>query len=778
MRKLISTLLLLSFNTYALPPVAVNGEQQANAYVQNVKVPNYQSTALGGVDRRIETGNTNLLINPSFEDITAGANWTATNATVASTAVDFTDGKKGLTVTPTVAGGGIKQLSTLYATKIIGGQGIARVSVKTTGTDVIVCPLINGSRPSDVTKFCSAVPATTSSIVFPEAIIPFILDGTSNGIEIYSTGTSVFTVDEAFVGKSAPLQGVSGAKLVGSLKYTKTAGCTWSTTSTTYAVFAAQASCPTPTLSGQAQDPGSKIPGIKFASLPAGDYQLVARGRFGLNSTSTTSINTQYRFSDGTIDYDEQSGGQTGVNAVATAYYLNSISSKISYSTTQSNITFQIKGLTSSAGNAAVIDAGSYNDFAIDVYYFPPESKIYSQASLDYDWTSYIPTSPNSAWASLSSTECYHKREGSDLLVQCKFIGNTPAATEARISLPTGLTSADTAKIPSIRKVGAGTFSSVAGGNTHVLIEPSVSYFTFGYETGSAGGLTKSTASNMAPSGANTSFEARIPIQGWQDYGTITGSFAGIEKCANDYECTDTFSATVSSAGVVSNENIDWINGNCTPSTGTYTCPLVSTLKDGTSGLSSVLNCVPTSQVSGGNGYIMSFQPGSSSTSSLVFNGTNAGVSTAQGFTLKCQKGSQDYKPKTAKAATSIGVPTVPGITTTGTGNLIDTFSVSYGTTNATTICSATPCSYLDQIGTVVSSITRASVGVYSLNLGKTYSKLKCVINSLIPGSAPSTIGGSNLLQCANCSSVAFTTLSGTTTAADSIGVVDCKGSY
>lgn len=121
------------------------------------------------------------------------------------------------------------------------------------------------------------------------------------------------------------------------------------------------------------------------------------------------------------------------------------------------------------------------------------------------------------------------------------------------------------------------------------------------------------------------------------------------------------------------------------------------------------------------------------------------------------------------------GVPAVPGYQ-----GLVDTFSVSYGTTNATTACSASPCSYLDQIGTAVSSITRASTGYYSMITSKTYSKLKCTFSA----SAPDWLflsGGQ--LSCNNCSSVNFftsveSTTAGTETPADSYGIIMCQGAY
>lgn len=121
------------------------------------------------------------------------------------------------------------------------------------------------------------------------------------------------------------------------------------------------------------------------------------------------------------------------------------------------------------------------------------------------------------------------------------------------------------------------------------------------------------------------------------------------------------------------------------------------------------------------------------------------------------------------------GTPKVPGADGSSTPN-IDTFSVSYGTTNATTVCSASPCSYLDQIGTAVSSITRSGVGAYTLNLTRAYSKLKCVSGVVVPSI---TNGLASNIRCESCSTTAFTTTgTANNTQVDAAGTIMCQGSY
>lgn len=121
--------------------------------------------------------------------------------------------------------------------------------------------------------------------------------------------------------------------------------------------------------------------------------------------------------------------------------------------------------------------------------------------------------------------------------------------------------------------------------------------------------------------------------------------------------------------------------------------------------------------------------------------------------------------------STSAAKTTVPGATAG-----IDTFSVSYGTTNINTICTGTPC-FIDQIGNAVASITRSGTGAYALVTNKTYVKLKCALSPNGAGEMVGLIAQES--SCNNCSGFSFTTVRGATDAAtDSNGTFICQGSY
>ena len=762
MRKIIALLTIFSLNAYAVAPTGVGGEQGALSYTNNLKAPNYQVTSLGGVNSRVETGNTNLLMNPSFEHTTVYTGWTInggtappfTNATVTENITNQVEGKKAISIAPSAALT-FGQDSTVNAANLTGLQGVASVKIKATGTTGLkVCPRNAGAA---VTNLCVNV---TADNTWKYISIPFILGVTSNGIGIATTATGgTVIVDDAFVGTSAPFQDVSGARLMGTVTFTACASA-WSTTSTTFADFATQTGCTVSTTGSATNTTGtglSTIPKIQFSSLPAGDYRVEYEGAARISASAGSDLFLQ--FSDGTNTAREIS---TLVGTAGSTYAnSNTVSQTISYSTAQSNVTLSLKAKVQAGATGQLFGQTTYPG-VIKLYYFPPASKIYSQASQDYDWTAYTPTFTGFGTVSPASSQCFHKRDGSDLSVSCSFATGTTTAVLASMTLPSGL-SIDSNKIVENNTTLAqgqvvGYYSQQQAdgwGNIVTAKATSTSLVYLGMNNSTTGRLTPSNGSAAFFNSQTTSINFKVPISGWSDYGVIVGSFAGIEKCANDYECTDTFSAKIDSSGIVTGENLEWINGNCTQSSGTYTCNFVS----------GIFTVAPTCMVAQGvytGGHAVNALQTAETSTQLNYLFAAGALRDAR---VICIKQGQDYKPKTAKVASSIGVPTVPGITT----QAIDTFSVSYGTTNATTVCSASPCSYLDQIGTMVSSVTRSGTGAYNLNVNKTYSKLKCTAS-----------GNSRIIsdiQCSNCSSVAFASQN-TVGAADSLGVINCQGSY
>jgi hypothetical protein len=812
MRKLIILFLVFSLNIYGAAPTGYKNETAtAKTYAQDLVFPNNQLTKQAGLDSRIETGNYNLLVNPSFEHSTILTGWTKnggpTHTAVADTS-NAVEGKTALLLTFASSAAELTQATTLNAANISGMQGMLSVSIKTQIQDLKVCPKINNIKQ---TSLCLNVVGDNT---YRKYIIPFILGGTSNAILIEKSSSSAGAtyIDDAFLGLSSPFQNVNGAKLVGTVTIT---GCAavWTTTSTTFAEFGTQTGC-TYSVSGQAQAPSTNIPAIKFASLPAGEYRLEYEGAI---RQTTANLSAYYQFWDGTNTARETSQ----IVSQGGTIWTPGISQSISYSSNQSNVTLSIRGKTDSGGTTSILGTTS-SPGVIKVYYFPPESKIYTESTGGWTLDGNI--------------------SGSLISLGTASVGSYSEITNASMSLSvsSGSSSAEIACASGTASTGSTCSSneSIGIAFTPPKIGTYNVCFDFNHYGDTAAGTAPATLFSIAET-SNTSSSVLVQgldvktsqrsVTGANNLGTIpirtcsnfyfnslskrtlrlmykqsawsynsrlandgegvhfsvvpvsteiVGSFAGIEKCANDYECTDTFSATVSAAGVVSNENLDWINGNCSVvSTSTYTCTLNTNLKDGTSALSSPLNCTvlpyQTTQVL----TVQTITP--VITTDIKYRTTITGSATAfaEAASIICTKGANDYKPKTAKIATSIGVPTVPGVTTTGTGNTIDTFSFSYGTTNATTVCSASPCSYLDQIGTAVTSVTRNSQGNYTPNFSKTYAKVKCTGFSANGGTNVAPIYAGNL-TCTNCNSINFSTAQSGVGVLDTYGTIVCQGAY
>jgi len=83
----------------------------------------------------------------------------------------------------------------------------------------------------------------------------------------------------------------------GSARTVGAANCQWQFNSTSFGDFSADADCNAPSVTGQALAPTTKIPGIRFSSIPAGDYLIMAAGSFRKNAASQVCY---FRFSDGT----------------------------------------------------------------------------------------------------------------------------------------------------------------------------------------------------------------------------------------------------------------------------------------------------------------------------------------------------------------------------------------------------------------------------------------------------------------------------------------------
>jgi hypothetical protein len=246
----------------------------------------------------------------------------------------------------------------------------------------------------------------------------------------------------------------------------------------------------------------------------SGNYLFNIPSSICVIDTAKTGTNGSARNQKSIVGHFKMAYGTTTV-ATGSAHVYNS-----------SQIYFESAYVNSSAGASAGPWGSSFLSFtaaeSISALITVPcqgRSSNVSAAKADqtnYGWTSYTPTFTGFGTVTISSAnDCKHKRDGEDLLIDCKFTTGTHTATEARMSLPGSLTSA---AFPSIKSAGGHVVarSETTAASVLPLIEPSVTYLTFGNLSGSTASLTKVNGNALASSNTYSLF-ARVPISGWTE---------------------------------------------------------------------------------------------------------------------------------------------------------------------------------------------------------------------------------------------------------------------
>lgn len=277
-----------------------------------------------------------------------------------------------------------------------------------------------------------------------------------------------------------------------------------------------------------------------------------------------------------------------------------------------------------------------------------------------------------------------------------------------------------------------------------------------------ATGATVGKASNSSSiSGQRTSTETR-PVN-TSDYPYMRYGTSAPDLYALPVSKENRFTFSVSSTGVVSNNQNSVASGNAVVTdTSLYTIPL-------TSGIFSATPLGTASVVATDNrvAQVVSVSPTQIVVRTFVPHPTAVQVNATASFVVELTR-SSDY------TAPGVFVGNVSGNLnkTEGTSG-VELFSFSYGTSNATTVCSASPCSYLDQIGSYVTSVTRGATGNYTANFSKTFAKLKCVGVSMTSQIAPISQGA---ITCTNCSSLSFQTGNPASAYYDTYATLMCQG--
>lgn len=221
------------------------------------------------------------------------------------------------------------------------------------GADVLVGSIIPFTGPTCPAGTLRADGSAVSRVTYSKL---FDAIGTTNGA---GNGSTTFNL---------PISANPSMYLAG-LRYNQNVNCNFSTTNTgTFAVFAANALCPTPDLYGSAVSLG-KVPALQIPLLPPGLIFVNVNGSYA-TQTAATSAQSEFAISDGLNTYQILGGSSNQGGAANTAYELPGNSVMFNNTSVRTNVTIQILGRTNNTGNYAGVSAGR-SDISIHVIYYP-----------------------------------------------------------------------------------------------------------------------------------------------------------------------------------------------------------------------------------------------------------------------------------------------------------------------------------------------------------------------------------------------------------------------
>lgn len=212
-------------------------------------------------------------------------------------------------------------------------------------------------------------------------------------------------------------------------------------------------------------------------------------------------------------------------------------------------------------------NANAY-DFHLDSVHAGPSPEV--PGALITEWQSYTPTT--NGLGTIASVETKWRRVGDSIEIAGNFTTGTTTASEARLGLPSGLTSA---AISNIRVAGVVFPDNVDGGSNisifSALIEPSVTYLTFGFRNSSAAPLTKQNGNGIFASSTRISIHATVPIANWAASASLSSNelfYTTVKAKANG----DAASASAGNPIIAPTEVYDRHNAY-NNSTGLFTAP-------------------------------------------------------------------------------------------------------------------------------------------------------------------------------------------------------------
>jgi hypothetical protein len=316
------------------------------------------------------------------------SNWTATNVTATriTSAGNKLNGVSSFNLSSATNGGTFVSAAMATQDDLVGNCEASVMFKASSGSSANYTFYIdNGSG-----TVLASVVLTNESAWKPARINYPCATGYKLGISHQGTATDVIQVGNFYWGSATNVGSVAQAQLVGTITWAATASCNWNHTSASYAGFAADTDCPTPTVTGAVTAPGTKIPAAVLSSLSAGDYMFKAIGSFQGVDSSTNNPRVAFRFHDGTVA--AKGDTMVGTNATAatnTQAYGGVVEGLFSYTTAQSNVTVNIQSILISGTNTNINVQAI--PLTILIYRFPTSSEIAVRADQTaQSWSGYI----------------------------------------------------------------------------------------------------------------------------------------------------------------------------------------------------------------------------------------------------------------------------------------------------------------------------------------------------------------------------------------------------
>jgi hypothetical protein len=127
------------------------------------------------------------------------------------------------------------------------------------------------------------------------------------------------------------------------------------------------------------------------------------------------------------------------------------------------------------------------------------------------NWTSYTPNLQG--FGDPTAVDFRYRRVGSNLEVKGKFVSGTSTGVEARLGLPSGMSTLS--GVPTIETVGIYTQNGATAVSFYILNEATKSYVTVGFQGSGSGALSKQNGNVISTSGTIISVQFSVPIAQW-----------------------------------------------------------------------------------------------------------------------------------------------------------------------------------------------------------------------------------------------------------------------